>query len=71
MTKNGAHFTATTFPAAEPFKITVHANQRTWTPQGGHKMWKTWANTKSKGLKFCRVHLLPELHTVIVVMMSP
>ena len=28
-------------------------------------------NTKSTGLKFCRVDVLPELHIVIVVVMSP
>ena len=29
-----------------------------------------FANTKSAGLKFCRVDVLPELHIVIVIMMS-
>ena len=35
-----------------------------------HKTWNICANTKSKGLKFCRVDVLQELHIVIVVMMS-
>ena len=36
-----------------------------------NKIWNTCTNTKSIGLKFCRVDVLQELHIVIVVMMSP
>ena len=46
------------------------------TSQCGHKVllnkvWNICANTKSTGLKFCRVDELQELHNLIVVMMSP
>ena len=34
-------------------------------------IWNIYVNTKSTGLKFCRVELVQELHLVIVVMMSP
>ena len=30
-----------------------------------HKMWNIFANTKSAGLKFCRVDVLPKLHIVL------
>ena len=36
-----------------------------------HKIWNIFACTKSGGLKFCRVDVLPKLHIVIVIMMSP
>ena len=35
------------------------------------KIWYIFANTKSTGLKFCKVDVLQVLHIVIVVMMSP
>jgi len=36
-----------------------------------NKIWNIRANTKSTGLKSCRVDVLQEQHTVIVVMMIP
>ena len=36
-----------------------------------NKIWNICANTKSTGLKFCRVYVLQELHIVILVKMSP
>ena len=36
-----------------------------------NKIWNICRNTKTTGLKFCRVDVLQELHIVIVVMMSP
>ena len=36
-----------------------------------HKKLTICANTKSTGLKFCKVDVLQQLHILIVVMMSP
>ena len=36
-----------------------------------NKIWNICANTKSTGLKCCRVDVLEELNILIIVMMSP
>ena len=36
-----------------------------------NKIWNICANTKSTGLKFCRVDVLQELYIVIGAMMAP
>ena len=35
-----------------------------------HKIWNIFVNMKSAGLRFRRVDVLPNLHIVIVIMMS-
>ena len=44
-----------------------------WTQSDVNKIWNicACANTKSTGLKFCRVDVLQERNILIVVMMSP
>jgi len=71
--KNGVYSIVITFLVAALFGILICASWRTCDVM----MWTQWckitkygisANTKSTGLKFCRVNVLQELHIVIVVM---
>ena len=76
MMKNGVYFILIAFFVAELFKILIMQIRGLVTSQDGHKMmknkiWNICANAKSIGLKFCRVDVLHELHSVIVAMMSP
>ena len=69
MMKNGVYFILIALLVAELFKISV-------TSQKGHKVVRNYkklnicANTKSRGLKFCRVDVLQQLHILIVVSTS-
>ena len=75
--KNGINFIVIALFVAELFKILIYANKMSVTSQKGHKVVRNHrklnicANTRSTGLKFCRVDVLQQLHILIVVMMSP
>ena len=78
MMKNDVYFIVIALLVAKLFKILGYANEITcdvslWT-QNDVKITKCGMSVQillSKGLKFCRVHVLQELHILIIVMMSP
>ena len=77
MMKKGVYFILIALLVAELFKILIYANKMSVTSEKGHKVVRNHkklnicANTKSTGLKFCRVDVLPQLHILIAVMISP
>ena len=77
MMKNGVYFILIALLVAELFKILIYGNLISVTSQKGHKVVRNYkklnicANTKSRGLKFCRVDVLQQLHILIVVPTSP
>ena len=69
MMKNGVYFTVIALLVAELFKILIYANYICVTSQKVHKVVRNHkkinicANTKSTGLKFCKVNVLQQLYT--------